>query len=530
MSSCEADRVTKRRPLRDRNKNIDYNDSANMKKQLRGTTAKRKRAVKTQNEKPTGDSVNFSEFDEYSLVISDSPVIDFKKPSRQELIETSTPVAKRTRGKEINSSDRITNSDLSHIETVEASPVPDSSYSLYTPASSLPNGISMASLSTPSIHISPVALYDQLSTSSYRTESQGTSISSPPIQSPENAVVQLEKLRNSFILKHVVGRRKPITNSELNKKSNIPEETHSRTPEDVRVTLHRLTSSFIDSHSSGKKSHSSRLTEEQNNSQSLFDSPYVPYILTRNRVNNAHKIVNSAERGNKNNLSVHSMDSEDESDSEDCEQLSANELEEEEEEEEEQEEEEEEEEEEDNVEDGIGNLSAINEDEEDCSENDEDESDIDSSDNDEIRQLQNSMKDLQISGKSSRSSEETLYRLNPDFNPEENGTSDDSELRDSEESYQVSGSRDLFSTYAGSSRISLRSAKNLSTRSDYVTASSANVSEEGDFETASDGENEDDADSGDDSEDVREDVVSEDDDNDVEEAEEDERDRSMVRE
>ena len=500
-----------------------------MKKQLRGTTAKRKRAVKPQNEKPAGDSVNFSEFDEYSLVISDSPVIDYKKPSRQELIETSTPVAKRTRGKEMNSSDRITNSDLSHIETVEASPVPDSSYSLYTPASSLPNGISMASLSTPSIHISPVALYDQLSTSSYRSESQGTSISSPPIQSPENAVVQLEKLRNSFILKHVVGRRKPVTHSEVNQQLNIPEERHLRTPEDaVRVMLHKLTNSFIESHSSGKKSHSSRLTEEPNNSQSLFDSPYVPYILTRNRVNNVHKIVNSAERGSKNNLSVQSMDSEDESDTEDCEQLSANELEEE---EEEQEEEEEEEEEEDNVEDGIGNLSAINEDEEDCSENVEDESDIDSSENDEILQLQNSMKDLQVSGKSSRSSEETLYRLNPDYNPEENGSSDNSEHRESEESYQVSGSRDLFSTYAGTTGISLRSAKNLSTRSDYVTASSANVSEEGDFETASDGEDEDDnADSCDDSEDVSGDEDgSEDDDNDVEDAEEDERDCSMVR-
>ena len=452
-----------------------------MKKQLRGTTAKRKRAVKVKDDKCAGESVNFSEFDEYSLVISDSPVIEYNKPSRKELIETSTPVAKRTRGKE-NTFDRIRNSDLSNIETIEASPAPDSSYSVCTPASSLPNSISI-SLSTPSILISPLALYDELSDSSSKNESRGTSNSSPVIQTPENAVVHLEKLRESFILKHVSGRRKTIRTSKANPQSRIPEETDSRTPEDiVRVTLNRLTNSLIDAHSSGKKSHSSRLNEEPNNSQSLFDSPYVPYILTRN---NDQNFLTSAEHSKEKNSSLDTCSGEEMEDDDDDDDDDDNDV---------------------SVE--VGNLSAINEDEEDYSENSGDDDDVDDSEDEEIYELQESLKDLQVSDKSARPSEETLYMLNPDYSGEEKETSDNSEHGESEDSNQISGSRDLFSTYGGNSKISLRSARNISSKSDYFTATSANVSEECDFDTASDGEDEeeedDDGSSGDDGEKVAE--------------------------
>ncbi|XP_052261104.1 dentin sialophosphoprotein-like [Dreissena polymorpha] len=131
-----------RRPaLRDRNKQVDYNDSANLKKQLRGATVKRKRPVKTTGKEHMKEDINFSDFDNYSLVISDSPV-DGVKPVSRLSVETSTPLAKRTRRAK-----NIQVTDLSHIEAFD-SPVLDTGYSsVQTPES----GHSASIFNTPSL-------------------------------------------------------------------------------------------------------------------------------------------------------------------------------------------------------------------------------------------------------------------------------------------------------------------------------------------------------------------------------------------
>ena len=462
--SYEAEKKTTRRALRDRNKKVDYNDSANLKKQLKGTTAKRKRAVKTNNAKIASESVNFSEFDEYSLVISDSPVDKNNKQTRQDLIETSTPVAKRTRCKE-NTFDRIRNSDLSNIEAV-SSPVPNISYSVCTPASSLPGGLtcSASEISAPSI------ISDHNSNSGSRNELESGSKSNHVIKTPENAVVQMERLRESFILKHVSERRK------TNKDSRLALQAVLMTPEDVFVKLQKLTDSFISHHSGSRKINCQpkRLNNETNhynNSLSLFESPF---ISTRNREAKAKNILQKI-KDQKVNLSIEGtedLEVEEDDDDEDDDEID-----------------DEEEEEESISGSEIDDLSAINEDEE-CSEEDSGESEInDNVENDEISELQDSMKDLQMSDKRSGNSNETLYMLNNDYQSVENASDDTSESNESADSYEISGSRDLFSTNPGISKNSLRSAKNFS-KSDYFTASSSHVSEEN-YVTADDDDDDD---------------------------------------
>ena len=443
--------------MRDRNNKVDYNDSANLKKQLKGTTAKRKRTVKAnkknQNE---ASSVNFSEFEDYSLVvISDSPAGESGKQARNN-IETSTPVAKRTRCQE-NTFEKIRNSDLSHIETV-SSPMSEISYSVYTPASSLQPGFTSSNLSTPSI-LSSVALSDHNSNSASKIELDSCSNSRVKSLTPENAVVQVERLRQSFILKHVSGRRKA---------SNVI------SPEDVSLRLQSLADSLSNSTNNRKPLiHSVRKNTELNeNSLSLFDSPH---ILTRNRCKQTGKVLNGRESHRKDSSSEAESEAESGEESEDLE-------------EEESDDSDEEEDnnvtsEENSVE--VDNLSAIseNEDENETSE-EEDESSggsqiseqVESVGADEIDELQNSIRDLGISDNGSRQSGETLYMLNDDY------VSDCSSGSSSANSAEISASRDLFSP----NKISLRSSKN-SSKSDYFTASSSHLLDE-EYETAYDDE------------------------------------------
>ena len=437
--------------MRDRNNKVDYNDSANLKKQLKGTTAKRKRAVKTnkknQNE---ASSVNFSEFEDYSLVvISDSPAGESGKQARNN-IETSTPVAKRTRCQE-NTFEKIRNSDLSHIETV-SSPMSEISYSVYTPASSLQPGFTSSNLSTPSI-LSSVALSDHNSNSASKIQLDSCSNSRVKSLTPENAVVQVERLRQSFILKHVSGRRKP---------SNVISR------EDVSLRLQSLANSLSNSTNNRKPFiHSGRKNTELNeNSLSLFDSPY---ILTRNRCKQAGKVLNGRESHRKDSSSEaesgeESEDLEDE-ESEDSDEEEDNNV----------------TSEENSVE--VDNLSAIseNEDENEMSEEGEESSSESQSSEqeesveiDEIDDLQNSIRDLGISDNGSRQSGETLYMLNDDY------VSNCSSGSSSSNSAEISVSRDLFSP----NKISLRSSKNTS-KSDYFTASSSHLLDE-EYETAYD--------------------------------------------
>lgn len=139
-SSDESEEHKVNSTLRDRKNKIDYNVSANFKRQLKGAMSKRKRAVRTCATLKDKDAVmNFSDFENYSLCISDSPLVECGNPkSDTQAIDTntSTPVAKRTRHK--NDKDmglkKLNEVDISHIENV-ASPLtndectPESSHS-----------------------------------------------------------------------------------------------------------------------------------------------------------------------------------------------------------------------------------------------------------------------------------------------------------------------------------------------------------------------------------------------------------------
>ncbi|KAL4232233.1 Serine/threonine-protein kinase haspin [Mactra antiquata] len=114
-SSLENQSSVQTRALRNRRK-IDYNDSANSKKQLRGTTAKRKRQVKVKlDDKKETSAVNFSDFDSYSFIVSNSPLCDGGNITHLKDVETSTPVAKRTCKLNPN---RLKVGDISHIEVI----------------------------------------------------------------------------------------------------------------------------------------------------------------------------------------------------------------------------------------------------------------------------------------------------------------------------------------------------------------------------------------------------------------------------
>lgn len=119
-SSLVLENIQNTRALRNRNHKLDYNDSAYLKKQLPvgGATAKRKR---TRNiAKPCKEtSVNFSDFDSYCLVISDSPSVAVTARDKLTSIETSTPVAKRTRRTDALA-DKMKVTDISHIEMIQS--------------------------------------------------------------------------------------------------------------------------------------------------------------------------------------------------------------------------------------------------------------------------------------------------------------------------------------------------------------------------------------------------------------------------
>ena len=94
-SVLNSQQSVRTRALRDRNSKVDYNASTEFKKQLRGANMKRKCPVRTLDK--SEHLTNFSDFDNYSLVVSDSPVETRTHRKAKEIMETSTPVSKRTR-------------------------------------------------------------------------------------------------------------------------------------------------------------------------------------------------------------------------------------------------------------------------------------------------------------------------------------------------------------------------------------------------------------------------------------------------
>ncbi|XP_060596119.1 uncharacterized protein LOC132750191 [Ruditapes philippinarum] len=239
--SLGSERISKTRALRDRNQKIDYNDSANLNKQLRGATAKRKRAVKQINNRKECNemSVNFSDFDNYSLVVSDSPPVDIRNIDSNLLsVETSTPVAKRTRQKDA-ADNNMQVTDISHIEMV-SSPENDASVSeVCSPESAHSHSL----FNTPSVLSSNCS--EELSNWSKKT---GDSVNGALKLSC--ASVKLSKLRESFISKALSGGVKSnldgshVHSTKANSRFNNSESLFSPVDRNLEKNLSLLTENF----------------------------------------------------------------------------------------------------------------------------------------------------------------------------------------------------------------------------------------------------------------------------------------------
>ncbi|XP_022339342.2 uncharacterized protein LOC111134522 [Crassostrea virginica] len=193
-----------RRALRDRN----YSEQEVTDKPKHG--GKRKRVPNTsihqtaQKSDSLSSITNFSEFDDYSLVISGSPVVQITKDSvfsphnlrSQNKIETSTPCAKRT----CSANDINNLSVIDHVED-DVPPSPSSVQS----EQSLSGSESVSRLSS-----SNVSGVNNRSKSVFRT-SKDESIASPV----NPCLVQLEKLRQSFLSMHVSRRNSKQSSMNL---------------------------------------------------------------------------------------------------------------------------------------------------------------------------------------------------------------------------------------------------------------------------------------------------------------------------
>lgn len=163
-------------------------------------------------ENKTDNSYNFSEFDDYSLCISGSPPkgvnpktssVDSRKSN---IIETSTPLAKRTRSYVLFSRDDTGScADMSYIDSVDDTPSPGS------PTSEL----EIDRLGISNIVDSPVIVQSSINSNSNSKKSDQSELNT---ESPvTDCHVQLQKLRNSFLRMHILDQR----NKDLSVSSNI---------------------------------------------------------------------------------------------------------------------------------------------------------------------------------------------------------------------------------------------------------------------------------------------------------------------
>ncbi|XP_076104663.1 uncharacterized protein LOC143073192 [Mytilus galloprovincialis] len=189
-----------KRALRDRS-NLNYNDN----QKSNAVTGKRKRqpkspaVTKTVVQKPDF-SCNFSEFDDYSLCISGSPPrgtnkdksvpnhssINQTNVKSSNIIETSTPLAKRTRSYvSFSKEDTGSCTDISYIDAIEDSPS------------------SCSELDISSMIDSPVLVQSAKNSKSEKLKSDRDDKISPVV----DCQIQLKKLRTSLLLMHISGRR-----------------------------------------------------------------------------------------------------------------------------------------------------------------------------------------------------------------------------------------------------------------------------------------------------------------------------------
>ncbi|XP_052101865.1 serine/threonine-protein kinase haspin-like [Mytilus californianus] len=186
-----------KRALRDRSNLSNQKSNA--------VTGKRKRQPKSPAVTKTvvqksNFSCNFSEFDDYSLCISGSPPKGTNKDKPEpnhsssnqtnvkssNIIETSTPLAKRTRSYvSFSKDDTDSCTDISYIDAIEDSPS------------------TCSELGISSMIDSPVLVHSARNSKSEKVTSEKDDKISPVV----DCQIQLKKLRTSLLLMHISGRR-----------------------------------------------------------------------------------------------------------------------------------------------------------------------------------------------------------------------------------------------------------------------------------------------------------------------------------
>lgn len=166
--------------------------------------------------------MNFSDFDNYSLVISDSPVVSSKPSNELDMIETSTPVAKRTRCK-TSPLQPMSVTSLAHIEDMP-SPV---SETMETPESVH----SCSIFNTPSL----------LSSLSSKDGSNFLEDRSSLTNKSGDPILQLQRLTDSLIVNVLSGN---TANQPRNNINNYSASLFS-TPEMPRNKLSFLTGNLV---------------------------------------------------------------------------------------------------------------------------------------------------------------------------------------------------------------------------------------------------------------------------------------------
>lgn len=184
----------RRRALRDRSNTVPSKQNGKRKRQPASPVVVKPTQKKSEN------SYNFSEFDDYSLCISGSPpkdanndksasvVLTKNVSQKPNVIETSTPLAKRTRSYVSFSKDDTGQcADISLIDSGPNSP---------SVASEADLGLSTMS----SIVESPMVIQSGKNCNSEKLRKNGN-------LNLDNSEIQLQKLRNSLLMMHISGRR-----------------------------------------------------------------------------------------------------------------------------------------------------------------------------------------------------------------------------------------------------------------------------------------------------------------------------------
>ncbi|XP_048747625.2 uncharacterized protein LOC125659874 isoform X3 [Ostrea edulis] len=270
-----------RRALKDRNYNEQVSEKC-------GYGGKRKRVPKTVQTCQKSDSLssvtNFSEFEDYSLVISGSPVQNSSPHTKggifsphqlrsQSKIETSTPCAKRT----CSANDINNLSVIDHVEEDISLSATDNLEQSSCAGKSLPRVCNVSEVST--------------TNKSVFRNSEDASHTSPV----NTCLVQMEKLRQSVLSMHVSHRNSKQSNADFSDSlfSSFDEKSSSRSCVTAESKLESEENNEKDAETEEESEDDdlSKISEEENNEEE--DKNVTKFMLVSPEIDNFYSAQSS---------------------------------------------------------------------------------------------------------------------------------------------------------------------------------------------------------------------------------------------